>query len=138
MLAAKDLLLEGEQFIGDYHVEIARWKDGIWSAMIPPLYAIITDRRLIPQPHSRKHHEPAVIPARYITKIQEFTYQFRHGIIMHLTTGQRLAIFIPNLKRGEILQNIRTITVPSKKSERQEIQLDLGSLKKLIDYVSGL
>ena len=138
MLAAKDLLLEGEQFIGDYHVEIARWKDGIWSAMIPPLYAIITDRRLILQPHSRKHHEPAVIPARYITKIQEFTYQFRHGIIMHLTTGQRLAIFIPNLKRGEILQNIRTITVPSKKSERQEIQLDLGSLKKLIDYVSGL
>ena len=138
MLAIKDVLIEGEVCIGDYNMEIARWKDGKWSTMIPPLYVIMTDYRLILQQHSRKSHEPASIPAEYITDFQEFTYQFRHGLILRLKTGQGLALFIPNMKREEIVRNMHTITAPTATPKSPKIQLDLGDLKKLIDYVSGL
>ena len=130
--------MDGETFIGDYNMEIARWKDGHWSAMIPPLYAIVTDRRLILQPHSRKHHDPAIIPATYIKRVQDFTYQYRNGIILHLTTGQKIAIFIPNLRREEILRNLHTMTTGASKSKEHTMTLDLGGLQKLIEYVSGL
>jgi hypothetical protein len=138
VLTISDLLMDGETFIGDYNMEIARWKDGLWSAMIPPLYAIVTDRRLILQPHSRKHHDPAIIPASYIERIQDFSYQYRNGIILHLTTGQKIAVFIPNLRREEIRRNLHTITAGTTKSKEHTMTLDLGGLQKFIDYVSGL
>lgn len=138
MLTADEILLEGETLIGHYYLEIARWRDGTWSPTLPPLYTIITDLRLVLQPHSRKNHEPAVIPARYITQIQEFTDQFRHGMLLHLSTGHRIALFIPNHQREEIVRNMRTIAVTPVRSSGHEMHLDLGSLKKLIDFVSNL
>jgi hypothetical protein len=134
----KQVLLTGENFIGDYNVEIARWKDGEWSAMIPPLYMIMTDRRIVLQAHSRKHYEPAIIPAEFIDGIQEFTFRYRHGIILILTTEQKIGLFIPNLRHDEIINNMHTISAPTKKPDDFEAQLDMGSLQKLIDYVSGL
>lgn len=138
VLTIKDILMEGEVFLGDYNMEVARWRDGRWSAMVPPLYVIVTDHRLVLQSTSRKQHDPAIIPASYITEMQSFTFEFRRGVILRLKTGHAIALFIPGLKGDEILRDLHTITAPTSKPKRYKMTLELGDLQKLIDYVSGL
>jgi hypothetical protein len=137
VLTAEELLLEGERMIGDYNLEIARWHTDHWATTIPPLYAILTDHRLILQPHTRKRHDPAIIPASYISRVQDIDEGNRFIVVLHLKNDQKISMFIPKRQHTEIMRNLRTVTAPNA-PRKFEVRLDLGSLKKLIEFVSDL
>jgi hypothetical protein len=87
------LLLPDEQHTGTYSVEIARWNGGRWTATVPPLYASLTDRRLILHPQTRRRYDPAIIPRRSIRRITELDDPYRRGVVLHLEGGTLLNIF---------------------------------------------
>ena len=134
----EELLTEGEQLIDQYETEIARWKDGTWSSVLPPLNVVVTGLRLILQLHTRKKYEPAIIPTSCIKSLKEFSEKGRVGVILFIASGQHVAYWIPHRRHEEILQNLRTVTAPSTEPSPIEIKLDLGSLNKLITRVSEL
>ncbi|RMG73978.1 MAG: hypothetical protein D6711_09885 [Chloroflexi bacterium] len=136
VLTVNQLLLQNERFIGDYNVEIARWSNGKWSSTIPTLYAILTDHRLILQPHARKLYEPAIIPAHYILHIVPLRTPTRFGVVLTLKTEQRVALLIPTHQKDEIIRNLRTIALPGlKENPRQlQIQCDMQNVRKMINY----
>lgn len=136
MLTADQLLLEDEILVGDYNVEIARWSNGKWASTIPALYAILTDHRLILQPHSRKRYEPAIIPAHYIIDVLPIETPTRFGVMLTIKTEQKITLLIPTRQKDEIIRNLRTISLPSN-PKRTEIQLDLDSIQKMINFFKG-
>lgn len=137
MLTADELLVEGETLIGDYQVQIARWRDNVWTPTLPTLYMILTNYRMILQPHSRKRHEPAIIPKRYISKVEELKMDFRRGVVLHLPTGHIVGMFIGDDPQRQVLRSLRaTFVPPSPVIFRPEI--DLQNLNKLIEFLDNL
>ncbi len=98
------LLLEGEQFIGTYSVEIARWNGDRWTATVPPLYASLTDQRLILHPQTRRRYEPAIIPRSTIRRVAELDSVYRRGVVIYLRDGTPLTIFAAG-NQGETFMN---------------------------------
>lgn len=135
MLTANELLIDGERLINNYNVEIARWRDDRWSSTIPPLYATLTNHRLILQPHSRKRLEPAVIPNRYLTNVLKMDKTHRPGVILCLQTGHQIALFVTNDPDYSLLDNLRYATNPNR-PQRQEFKpsIDLVGIRKLIGF----
>lgn len=137
MLTADELLLEGEKLIGDYQVQIARWRDNVWTATLPTLYMIVSNYRVILQPHSRKRHEPAIIPKRYITDVEELKMGFRRGVIIHLRTGHLIGMFIGDDPQRKVLRSLRAAFVPPSPVIFKP-DIDLENLNKLIEFLDKL
>lgn len=134
-----DILMEGEEFIGDYNIEIARWSNNQWTPTVPPLYVVVTDHRVVLQPHGRKSRQPAIIPASYILHARPFDDSRRCGVLLSIKGGIRIAVLIARTQRLDFMRNLRTIAMPAARKERKfEPQLDLGVLHRLIDHVTSL
>ena len=136
MLTADHFLIEGERFIDDYNIEIARWNNSMWCSTIPPLYAILTDHRMILQPFARKHYDPAVIPATYISGVTELNAD-RHGVMIHLKTGHRIALFVSSDPQQQLLRNLRAMKVP-RRAIRFEGDFDISTIQRIVDFFPSL
>lgn len=136
MLTPAELLKEGEELLGSYNVEIARWQSDRWVSTVPTLYIVLTDHRMILQPHTRKRYEPAIIPARYITQVTELEAPYRHGVLMRLATGHQIGMFISGRFNREVLRNLHRMMRPIKPMQFNP-QLDIQQLQKLIDFFNS-
>ncbi|MFW5748192.1 MAG: hypothetical protein ACOCYT_01125 [Chloroflexota bacterium] len=135
----KELLKDQEVLLSDFNVEIARWSNGRWNSTVPSLYVILTDHRLILQPYTRKRREPAIIPASYIVYVGTFDEVPRKGVVLSLRSGHRIAMFTPVQKHDKIVRDLRTVSMPAARRNRKfEISLDLGGLKRLIEFVAQM
>jgi len=132
VLTAEHFLVDGETFIDDYNVEIARWSSSHWASTIPPLYAILTNYRVILQPHTRKHYEPAVIPTSYIGNVTELNSQ-RHGIMLHLRTGHRIGMFVSGDHNHELMQNLRQMR-GTKPNYKIDGDFNINTIQRIIDF----
>lgn len=138
MLTKDELLVDGETFIADYNVEIARWKDRRWSSTVPPLYVILTDQRMILQPHARKRREPAIIPTRYITGVAAIVNP-RHGLVIYLKNNYQLGMFVAGGAQQDMLNKLHELRDPKYRQQTQyEIALEQTYLQKLIQYFEQL
>jgi hypothetical protein len=135
VLTADEILKEGEVFIGAYNVEIARWSKDQWAATIPPLYAILSDHRLILQPHARKQYAPAVIPTSYITGVRLLNSP-RHGIMLLLKTGHRIGMFVALDPEQTLLNNLQNLK-PPKRDVRFTGEFDTSTIQKLIEFLAS-
>ncbi|MCL4253076.1 MAG: hypothetical protein KJ043_04780 [Anaerolineae bacterium] len=139
MLTAKQLLMEKEVLIGEYNVEIARWSNNQWHSTVPPLYAILTDLRLILQRQALKTGDPAIIPTQHIIYLRPFMAGNRSGVVLTLKNDQRIALFIPNIRKDEIMRNLRTVAINAIRGEkRYDIQFDATALSKIIDHIKQI
>jgi hypothetical protein len=139
MLTAKSLLLDKEVLIGEYNIEVARWSDNQWNSTVPPLYAVLTDMRLILQAQSLKKREPAIIPTHYIIHIRPLATTNRHGVILTLKNDQKIAILIPTHQREEIMRNLRSVAINAIRSEkRYDATFDVSALEKMIDHIKQI
>lgn len=134
MLTANELLVEGEELVGDYQVTIARWRESSWMPTLPTLYMILSDHRIILQPQTRKRHEPAIIPRQYITKVEELRVGFRRGVHIFLKTGHQISMFITDDPQRKVLRSLRAEFVPPSPVKFQP-EIDLASLQKLIEFL---
>ncbi len=135
MLTADELLKDGEELLGDYNIEIARWINEGWFPTMPPLYAILSDHRIILQPHARKRHEPAIIPTSYIVRVREIQSGYRRGILLELKTGHKIGMFVSGDPRQQMIPKIKEAILPHNQEKRKyKIELDLGSIQKMINF----
>ena len=137
MLTADEILVEGEELIGDYNAQIARWTEGTWTSTLPTLYVILSDHRLILQPHSRKRHEPAVIPRTYIKKADELIMGIRHGVLIYLTTGHQIGMFIADDPERNVYRTLKHRFIPPKPIPWKP-ELNLDSIEKMIAFLDKL
>lgn len=145
----QSLLLENEQFIGNFSVEIARWNGGRWTATVPPLYATLTNTRLFLHPQTRRRYEPAIIPRRYIRRVAELDDPYRRGIVIYLREGTPLSIFAAGLQGETFINHLfeshpitRTIhaTLPDVAPcpVKFDNQVEVDRLRRLIDRLQQL
>lgn len=131
------LLAEGETIIGRYQAEIARWTNERWVSTVPPIYLTLTNQRLILQPQTRKRHDPASIPGRYIKDVSDLKAN-RQGIILTLKNDQRIHLFISTGRNHvQLIEQLRALAAlpPSKD---YHLPLTFDNLQRLIDFVKTL
>ncbi len=90
-----ELFVEGERKLGIYNLELAKKANSYWTRTMPPLYAMVTNYRLILQPQKRKKTQPASIPGYYITHLEEVQIERNKGVRAVLKTGHELNMVIP-------------------------------------------
>jgi hypothetical protein len=137
VLTAQQLLEDEEILLGAYNVSIARWQRDHWVSTLPALYVVLTDHRMILQPHTRKRYQPAIIPRRYLDRVEELEIPYRHGLMVYLKTGHQMGMLVGARTCREMLRDLHKMMTPSS-PVRFETQLDLGRLQKIIDYVANL
>lgn len=142
MVNLDNLLLPEEQHIGTYSVEIARWNGGRWTATVPPLYASLTDKRLILHPQTRRRYDPAIIPRYYIRRITDLNDPYRRGVVLHLHGGTPVSIFAAG-QQGETF--IHHLTGLSPRDSllpacpvRFDQRIDGERLRRLIQRIEAL
>ncbi len=131
-----DLFVEGEHMLGSYHAEIARLANGRWSPTVPPLYATVSNRRLILQPQTRKKYAPASIPGKVIQSVDPIE-DLPRGVRIALKSGHEINLivrwgsstdFINDLRSSVVVVPARTYVPP----------LPVNDLQKLIEFVQTL
>jgi hypothetical protein len=134
VLTPKEVVLNGETLLGSYNVEIARWVNSRWTPTVPPLFAIVTDQRLVLQPYGRKRREPAIIPGRYIAKVVNMDEQRRNMIMMTIKTGHQITLFISGPQCAELAQHLRAIA----RVKKYDPDIDPAILQKMIAFFDSL
>jgi hypothetical protein len=135
VLTADQLLKEGETFIEDYNIEIARWTNTHWTSTVPPLYAILTDHRIILQPHTRKRYDPAIIPTSYVTNVVRLNTD-RNGIMLYLKTGHRIGMFVTADPQDTLLHNLQRRKAP-KRQVHFDGEFDAATVRRIIEYLAS-
>lgn len=131
-------LLEGEHYLGEYQIAIARYTASGWTATVPPLHAAVTNYRLILQPQTRRPYEPASIPSTYITKVCDVSLGPRQGLLVGLKTGFDLYLFISwssGEKLSTALRAMLTSPVGTSAFNHHPRQRDL---RRLIHFIRQL
>lgn len=137
MLSAEEILIDGESLQGYYNIEIARWGQSGWSGTVPPLYAMLTDQRIILQPQTRKRYQPAIIPRKCIRSVKPLPESLRQGLLISLNTDMHIGMFIPGTQAQALMRELRTATVPPSPVQFEE-KIELGDLEKIITFVKNL
>lgn len=133
VLTANELMVEGEKLLGNYNIEIARFRNDRWTSTVPPLFAIVTNQRLILQPHARKRHEPAIIPGKYIAKVIDMDVEQRHIVNLTIKTGHQINMFIAGPQSEELAGHLRTLA-RRRGPTKIESPLDLEAIQKMIAF----
>lgn len=136
MLPEHEILVDGENVVGRYQVEVARWVGEKWVSTVPSLYMIVTNQRIILQPQTRKKYEPASIPGRYVRSVESLKSN-RQGITLTLKNDQRIHLFMPTVRSDVVIEHIRAIaSLPI--SRTYHLPLTLNHLQKLITFVETM
>ncbi|MCB9452523.1 MAG: hypothetical protein H6672_13890 [Anaerolineaceae bacterium] len=137
MLNEAEILVEGEEPLGRYLVEVARWTEGEWVATVPLLDALVTNCRLILKPQGRRPYAPASIPQHYIKDIEELDLGMRSGVKIILTTGHTLYLFVRSARGIEFSFAVRRLLIRPV-SEGFSCVLPQTDINRLIQFISSL
>jgi hypothetical protein len=137
VLTAQQLLEDEEILLGAYNVSIARWKVDRWVSTQPALYVVLTDHRMILQPHTRKRYQPAIIPRRYLARVKELEIPYRFGVMIYLRTGHQMGMLVDARTYRAMLRDLHRMMSPTS-PVRFEARLDLERLQKIIEYFANL
>lgn len=110
-------MVEGEQKIGYYQVQVARLTSSGWVATVPPLNALVTNARLILLPQTRKPYPPASIPRTYITGITTVALSARQGVQVHLKTGYEINMYVVWSEGENFLEAARQMLTPALRAQ---------------------
>jgi len=137
LVPESELLNEGETVIGRYNVEIARvTRDGRFTSTVPPIFIIITDKRMILQPQTRKRYAPAIIHGQFIKNAQQLKNE-RSGTTIILKNDYRINLFITTNLNPTFINQVRQLALlPPIKD--YALPLSIDGLSKLIQYFEHL
>lgn len=132
-------LLDNEKQYGLFQVQIARTTGSGWSAAIPPLYATVTNLRLVLKPQTRRPYPPAIIPAQHIISMSEVVLGPYNAVALILSDGYHLYL-IAGWRNGHDFSRALRRMINARKYEYQAefVQPDLDALFRLIEAVKGL
>jgi hypothetical protein len=131
-------LIRGEHELGSYQLQIARHTSSGWAATVPPLYAIVTNCRLIIWPQTRKPYPPASIPRNYITSVDEVELGHRKGILLAIKTGHCWYMMASSSDVQRLTDNMRQMLTPPLRGRVYTPRLDRGNLARLIEFIERL
>lgn len=136
MLSEKELLIPGETVMGRYNAEIAHWAGDRYVPLVMPLLLLVTNRRVILQLQKRKHYDPASIPGRFISGVEEITIP-RQGITLTLQDGRQISLFVGWGRDNDLMSSVRIIAaLPPNRT--YDMPLSVDHMQKLIDFVESL
>jgi len=137
VLTADELLEEGEKLYGYYNIEIARWTETQWVGTMPPIFAIVSDQRLIMQAQTRKRYPPAIIPRSAILRVDDLDDGRHYGLMIYLKNEMMMCVLIPGQQFKPFARNMKSLAVPPSPVEFTP-KVELNSLKKIINCVECL
>jgi hypothetical protein len=136
VLTEKELLTPDERIMGRYNAEFASKSGERYIPLLMPLLLLVTNRRVILQPQKRKHYEPASIPGRFISDVQEITLP-RQGVAITLQDGRVLNLFVGWGRDNDLISSLRIIaSLPPTRDYNMPLSFD--HLQKLIDYMESI
>ena len=132
-----DILIEGENVLGRYQVQILRHSHGDWGITIPPLNALLTNLRLILQPQTLRPHPPASIPGTYVTQIAEEHLGRYDCVVMQVKGGPRLHLLVGTRQREDFLIGLDVMMHPPLKL-KVSLPLVHQDIERLVQFLSQM
>lgn len=128
-------LVPGERVLGHYQAQIARLTGTGWAASLPPLYATVTNARLILKPQTRRVYDPASIPARQIRRVQSLVLGRRNAVTIGLRDGLHINLFIPGRQSEMFVADMQRMLFPSPRA-RFTAHVPVYDIHRLIDAIA--
>lgn len=132
-----ELILPGEQRLGEYQISIIRRTATGWSPTVPPLDALVTNYRLLLKPQLRRPYPPASIPSSYITSISEIDLGQKPGVKICLKTGHQIHMLISWSQAAQLADDIKAMLTSPIGNFFMDKPIE-RDLKRLIRFVSQL
>jgi hypothetical protein len=133
-----DLLIKGERILGNYHLQIARRSDSGWTVTIPPLYALVTNHRLILWPQTRRSYPPASIPRSYIVKVSTVALERRNAVLIQLKTGHEFYVIVGLSEGGPFVDMINKMLTPPLLGRIFAARLPKQDIQRLIELIEQI
>lgn len=132
-----DLLAVGERELGQYQVQIAHLTGTGWAAAIPPLYATVTNQRLLLIPQTLKPYPPASIPGHYIAAIRQVRLNRQSGVLIRLKPGYEINLFVGWSQAIAFFYDVQTMLSP-RPGQQWTPALQPGEIERVIQTLSRL
>jgi hypothetical protein len=133
-----DLLLKGERILGSYQLQIARRTDSGWTVTIPPLYALVTNQRLILWPQTRRSYPPASIPRGYVVKVNPVTLDHRNAVLLQLKTGHEVYMIVSLSEGGPFVEMVKKMLTPPLLGRIFKARVPKGDIERLIQLIEQI
>lgn len=137
MIPEAQQFVEGERLLGRYTIAIARYNNARWSSTIPTLHVTVTNRRMFMRPQTRKAYTPASIPSNYITKFRAVELDERNAIMIALSTGHQIYMYITKEEATRMLDDLSTMKAPPTKIRFDETIVE-QDIQRIIDFITRL
>lgn len=128
-----EILQPDEPILGRYNGEIARYSNDQYSATLPSLYVVVTDRRIVMWPQVRKKYSPAIIYGKHISGIGLMKSR-RSGVSLRIKNGYIIHMFIQRNRISDFMAQVREIAnLPPLKE--YHIPLSDKQLNRIISFL---
>ncbi|HLU08479.1 MAG TPA: hypothetical protein VK003_02350 [Oceanobacillus sp.] len=133
-----DLLVRGEHILGSYQLQVARRTDSGWTVTIPPLYALVTNQRLILWPQTRRSYPPASIPRNYVVKVTPVVLDHRNAVLLQLKTGHDLYLIVGLSEGGPFVDMVKKMLTPPLLGRIFKARVPKQDIQRLIQLIEQL
>jgi hypothetical protein len=105
---------------------------------IPPLYALVTNYRLILWPQTRRTYPPASIPRSYIIKVTPVELDHRNAVLVHLKTGHEVYVIIGLSEGGPFVDMVKKMLTPPLWGRIFAARLPKQDIERLIELIEQI
>jgi hypothetical protein len=133
-----DLFVRGEKTLGNYQLQIARRATSGWTVTMPPLYALVTNYRLILWPQTRRSYPPASIPRSYILGVNNVRLDQRSAVHLRLKTGHELYMIVALSEGGPFTEMMERMLHPPLLGRIFAARLPKQDLHRLIELIERI
>ena len=115
----QEVLVEGEEVLGRFQVEILALGTQGWSPAVMAIEALVSNYRLLLKPIKKKY-DHASIPNYYISSIEENELDGFPCISITIKTGHVFNLVIPRRHKKVLYANLIQMRIPKPKFKMDE------------------
>lgn len=132
MINESELFIEGERRLGLYTVELLRKASTGWATNALPLFALVSNYRLILKPLKKKY-PAASIPSTYVRLVEKIVLEPHRCIAVRFKDGGSLFLVVLSGSFDHLAEDLSAMKAPPPRFSFDNT-IPLAKIHKLISY----
>ena len=128
----QEVLVEGEEVLGRFQVEMLAPGAHGWSPAVMAIEALVTNFRLLLKPFKKKYTH-ASIPNYFINSVAENELDGHPCITVSVKTGHEFHMVLPRRHKRQLLDNLTRMKVPKPKFKMDE-SIARNDIQRLVAF----